>query len=145
MAWGRGCYILFLGLKLWGIMGYRASISLRGLTWPQPQGQPSYLFPLRTISRRRGGKLRYQTVFIYLFIYVHLHQKRTVQGTGSEQTSGVSLCLLHRIFCYISVEHHLQKYSQSFFFLLTYIHDCRYGFLFEASAQSFFSKYIYLG
>ena len=85
---GRGYRILFPGLKLRGIMGYRASISLRGLIWPQPQGQPSYLFPLRTVSRRRGGKLRYQTVFIYLFIYIHLHQKRTVQGTGSQQTSG---------------------------------------------------------
>lgn len=36
VARGRGYRILFPRLKLRGIMAYRASIRLRGSTWPQP-------------------------------------------------------------------------------------------------------------
>lgn len=51
-----------------------------------PQVTPS---PTRTISRRLGGKLRYKAIFIHLFIYVYLLQKkRAVQGTGSKQAQG---------------------------------------------------------
>lgn len=54
---------------------------------PGPQATPS---PTRAISRRWRGKLRYKAVFIHLFIYVYLLQKRTVQGTGSKQAWGCS-------------------------------------------------------
>lgn len=54
---------------------------------PGPQATPS---PTRTISRRWRAKLRYKAVFIHLFIYVYLLQKRTVQGTGSKQAWGCS-------------------------------------------------------
>ena len=46
---------------------------------PAPQMTPSSPYPIlpRNNFKKTGSKLRYKAVFIHLFIYVYLFQKRT--------------------------------------------------------------------
>lgn len=89
MASGRGYRVLFPGLKLQGIMGYRASIRLRGSNGPSPTDDPILPPPPpcpRTISRRQEASSdTKQYLYIYLYTYIYFRKE---QGTGSKQAWG---------------------------------------------------------
>lgn len=75
-------------VKLRRVMGYKASIWLRNprdSSWSQPHRR--LISYHNSLKKRWGGKVRYKAIFLHLFIYVYLLQKKRT-GTGSKQAQG---------------------------------------------------------
>ena len=72
---------------------------------------PSLENNLKKTGEASSDTKQYLNIYLYIYIYF---RKEQFKGQEGSRPQAASFCLLHRIFCYVSVENHLQKYRVFF-------------------------------